>query len=184
MRIRRTASRVVRKSRLAPGFVLPMAATISLVIALLVGGALEFVTAKTQDMARIRDHAQALTVLRSAQEQLILLLLGSDRSGVDATWQDNLGEQLLGLKENRIFFDGTPVVFSLQGRQISARVLDESGLAGLNALTVDEQADISVKGDTLVAHRVVRLRTHGAGVTRTLDLGVLKMPIPAIPASP
>jgi hypothetical protein len=123
------------------GYVLPMAVTVSIVVALMMIGGLEFVSEKTKDMVVIRAHVEAMTTLRSTAEKLALVLWVSERTGTGAVFPSELSRTVLEFKDttgNRILFDGTPFAVIEDGREIVAKVWDESGLASLNAMTSEE----------------------------------------------
>lgn len=120
------------------GFVVPMAAALGLAIALLVAGALEFIRVRTQDIALIRGQAEALPTLRSVLGLTGLLLRITPRDSSGFTPDEALGRRVLGIKDDRILFDGTPITILFSERPVQISIQDEAGLAPINAMSVEE----------------------------------------------
>lgn len=118
---------------------LPMAATVGLVVGLLLVGALEFVRLQTGDMSRLRDDANARPALASAADMTIMMLRAAERDGAGVAAEGAFALSL-GVKGQRVLFDGTPFEVTMLDRKLEVRVQDEAGLAPINGLTVDELA--------------------------------------------
>ncbi len=127
-----------RRRGFQPGFVLPMVAWISVVVALLIIGALDFVRSKTGDMSEIRAQADVLPALHSGMNTVVFALYAADRSGGVARLPDELDQRVLGPRIDRIFLDGSAFEIEKEGRSLLVQVWDEVGLPSLNALTPDE----------------------------------------------
>lgn len=132
--------RTLRGRRGREAFVLPMAATIGIALALLMSSALDFIQARSRDMGAIRTRAEVTPVLRSHLNQLVVALLAAERTGVGATLPEAIASDLLATSERRIYFDGTPVVLGKDGHEVEASVLDESAVFSLNAMLPAELA--------------------------------------------
>ncbi len=128
------------RRQISDGFAVPLAASVSVIIALLLAGAMEYMRVQMADMAAIRKHAVTAPALQSAISLAALMIRASSKDAVGLAPDATVGKRLLDLRAERVFFDGTPVEIQVLGRKLELRIQDEAGLVPLNILSADEIA--------------------------------------------
>lgn len=130
--------RFVGRPTVTRGFAVPMAASIAIVVGLLMTGALEFARLQTAGLSSMRDRTEAQAPLRSAVNLFTLLLSTSAIEGEGITIDLTVWRPLAELRDSRLHLDGTPFEATVSGRQMRVRIQDEAGLLPINGLSLAE----------------------------------------------